>query len=95
LLIVTCATLVGSTLLRQEGNEPSRRTLLALDNVLECRGRQRGIWKRLYGSRLRVIRVRIVRWIGISAHDRRSKSLGKDDEGREISESLTYIPQSA
>jgi hypothetical protein len=45
LLVVACALLVGDTLLRQEGNEPIRCALLALDNVLECRGGHGRHWR--------------------------------------------------
>ena len=49
LLVVTGATLVGGALLREEGNEPIRCTLLALDNVLECDGGRGGQGKWLIG----------------------------------------------
>jgi hypothetical protein len=71
LLVVAHAVLVGGTLLRQEGTEPIHCTLLPLNNVLECHGRQGGQRRWLRRDRLGtpggVIRVSTV-LIGIGAH---------------------------
>ena len=93
LLVVACALLVRDTLLRQEGNEPIRCALLALDNVLEGIGGQGGHRRRVkivrLGSPGGVIRVGIV-LVGISAHCEEEQD-PRNDEGTEISESLTLL----
>ena len=90
LLVVACALLVRDTLLRQEGNEPIRCALLALDNVLEGIGGQGGHRRRVEIVRLGrgVIRVGIV-LVGIGAHCEERDP--RNDEGTEISESLTLL----
>lgn len=92
LLVVACALLVRDTLLRQEGNEPIRCALLALDNVLEGIGGQGGHRRRVeivrLGSPGGVIRVGIV-LVGIGAHCEERDP--RNDEGTEISESLTLL----